>query len=40
VIFSWLAEPGNGLFMISILLAISIISGGSSGKKNISDESE
>ena len=25
VIFSWLAEPGNGLFMISILLAISII---------------
>ena len=33
VIFSWLAEPGNGLFMISILLAISIISGGSSGKK-------
>ena len=40
VIFSWLAEPGNGLFMISILLAISIISGGSSGKKNVSDESE
>ena len=40
VIFSWLAEPGNGLFMISILMAISIISGGSSGKKNISDESE
>ncbi len=40
VIFSWLAEPGNGLFMISILLAISIISGSSSGKKNISDESE
>ena len=40
VIFSWLAEPGNGLFMISILLATSIISGGSSGKKNISDESE
>ena len=40
VIFSWLAEPGNGLFMISILLAISIISGGSSGKKNMSDESE
>lgn len=40
VIFSWLAEPGNGLFMISILLAISIISGGSSGKKNIPDESE
>ena len=40
VIFSWLAEPSNGLFMISILLAISIISGGSSGKKNISDESE
>ena len=40
LIFSWLAEPGNGLFMISILLAISIISGGSSGKKNISDESE
>jgi len=40
VIFSWLAEPGNGLFMISILLAISIISGGSPGKKNVSDESE
>ncbi len=40
VIFSWLAEPGNGLFMISILLAISIISGGSSGKKYVSDESE
>ena len=40
IIFSWLAEPGNGLFMISILMAISIISGGSSGKKNISDESE
>ncbi len=40
VIFSWLAEPGNGLFMISIFLALSIISGGSSGKKNISDESE
>ena len=40
VIFSWLAEPGNGLFMISILLAISIISGGSSGEKNVSDESE
>ncbi len=40
VIFSWLAEPGNGILMISILLAISIISGGSNGKRNISDESE
>ena len=40
-LLSWFSEPGNGLFMISILLALSIFTGGSSTSKNVfQDESE
>ena len=40
-LFSWFAEPGNGLFMISILLGLSIFTGGSKTIKNSHlDESE
>ena len=40
-LFSWFAEPGNGLFMISILLGLSIFTGGSRTNRNSHpDESE
>jgi M6 family metalloprotease-like protein len=36
--FSWLSEPGNGIFLISILLAISIFTGGRDNDKHVSSE--
>ena len=33
--FSWLSEPGNGLLMISIFLAISVFTGGKEKKRQI-----
>ena len=40
-LFSWFAEPGNGLFMISILIGLSIFTGGSRTNRNSHpDESE
>ena len=40
-LFSWLAEPGNGLLMISILLGLSIYTGGSkTNRSSYIDESE
>ena len=39
-VFSWFAEPGNGLFMIGILIALSILTGGSNTRNTASDESE
>ena len=39
-IFSWFAEPGNGLFMVSILLALSILTGGSNHNKNLASDEE
>lgn len=36
--FSWLSEPGNGIFLISILLAISIFTGGRNNGKHVSSE--
>ena len=39
-VFSWFAEPGNGLFMVSILLALSILTGGSNHNKNLASDEE
>ena len=36
--FSWLSEPGNGLLMISIFLAVSIFTGGKGDQKIITPE--
>ena len=39
-VFSWFAEPGNGLFMIGILISLSILTGGSNHKKILSSDEE
>ena len=39
-LFSWIAEPGNGLLMISILLGLSIFTGGSNANRDEHSESE
>jgi hypothetical protein len=39
-LFSWFAEPGNGLLMISILLGFSILTGGSNTIRDEHSESE
>jgi hypothetical protein len=39
-LFSWIAEPGNGLLMISILLGLSIFTGGSNSNRDEHSESE
>ena len=39
-LFSWFAEPGNGLFMIGILISLSILTGGSNHKKILSFDEE
>ena len=40
VLFSWFAEPGNGLLVISILLGFSIFTGGSNTNRDDHSESE
>ena len=40
VLFSWFAEPGNGLLVISILLGFSIFTGGSNANRDDHSESE
>ena len=40
VLFSWFAEPGNGLLVISILLGFSIFTGGSNANRDEHSESE
>jgi hypothetical protein len=37
---SWLSEPGNGLFLISVLLAVSIFTGGKSKQELLSSSSK
>ena len=37
--FSWLSEPGNGLFLVSILLAVSVFTGGSGSNRRAESES-
>ena len=37
---SWLSEPGNGLFLISVLLAVSIFAGGKSKQELLSSSSK
>jgi hypothetical protein len=39
---SWLSEPSNGIFMITILLALSIISGSEKTNRKVpsNDETE
>ena len=36
--FSWLSEPGNGLFLVSILLAVSVFTGGSGNNRRAESE--
>ena len=40
VLFSWFAEPGNGLLVISILLGFSIFTGGSNANRDDHSESD
>ena len=40
VLFSWFAEPGNGLLVISILLGFSIFTGGSNANRDEHSESD
>tara|TARA_B110000003_G_scaffold267830_1_gene296559 strand:- start:2143 stop:4143 length:2001 start_codon:yes stop_codon:yes gene_type:complete len=37
-VFSWLSEPGNGLFLVSILMAVSVFTGGSDSSRKPESE--